>query len=217
MSGTSSESARATRAGRWCGTGGTARTTRRPRRARRRAGAGARVRRGLRIGDHEEGEEQERAALEAVERNRQRLAEPDERPANRGRRRSRETPASHRCARRGSRPARRAPAIRNANNAASPHWAGDTQPASLSSSITTRPMFVGLKTCLPFHRTRNLLPIATAAAAIASSGSLVRSKRQSDRAEISALRGSKAASRRPLVQAYCVASMCRPAGPRGQA
>ncbi len=38
--------------------------------------AGARVRGRLRVRDHEEGEDQQRAALEAVERNRERLAEP---------------------------------------------------------------------------------------------------------------------------------------------
>src|SRR3954471_14680598 len=42
--------------------------------------SGARVGRGLRIGDHEEGEEQQRAALQPVKRNRQRLADPERPP-----------------------------------------------------------------------------------------------------------------------------------------
>src|SRR3954454_6099064 len=40
----------------------------------------ARVGRGLRVGNHEEGEEQQRAALEAVKRNRERLADPQRPP-----------------------------------------------------------------------------------------------------------------------------------------
>src|SRR3954449_6344325 len=43
--------------------------------------SGARIGRGLRIGNHEEGEEQQRAALQPVKRNRQRLADP-ERPSD---------------------------------------------------------------------------------------------------------------------------------------
>src|SRR3954447_7437095 len=40
----------------------------------------ARVGRGLRIGNHEEGEEQQRAALQPVKRNRERLADPQRPP-----------------------------------------------------------------------------------------------------------------------------------------
>ena len=55
-------------------------------------------------------------------------------------------------------------------------------------------------------RSTNLLAIVAAAAPIAISGELVRSRRQSDRPEMSALRGSNAGNRQTRVQMYCVNS-----------
>src|SRR5262245_29735790 len=81
-------------------------------------------------------------------------------------------------------------AIRNAKKAAFPHWPGETQSGAPISIIDTRPMLVGLKMCLPFHRTTNLLATATTAVAAAVASEFVLSRRQSDRAEISALLGS---------------------------
>lgn len=78
-------------------------------------------------------------------------------------------------------------AISNANNAIDPHCPGETQTRSLNSSMATRPPFVGLKTCLPRKRMTNLLPMVMTAASIASRVSFVRSSRQSERPEISAL------------------------------
>ena len=56
--------------------------------------------------------------------------------------------------------------------------------------MATKPKLVGLKRCLPRKRSTNLLAMVRIAAATASAGALVRSRRQTDRPEISALRGS---------------------------
>jgi hypothetical protein len=56
--------------------------------------------------------------------------------------------------------------------------------------------------CLPFTRRTNLLAMVTAAVAIAIDSELVRRSRQSDRPEISALRGSNAGSFQMRVQMY---------------
>jgi hypothetical protein len=76
----------------------------------------------------------------------------------------------------------------------------------VSNIIATMPKLVGLKKCLPLVRTRNLLAMVTAAAAIARPVEFVRSRRQSDSPEIRALRGSNAGSFQSRVHAYCVSS-----------
>ena len=97
-------------------------------------------------------------------------------------------------------------AIRKAKKVVLPHWPGETQTASVAVNIATRPKLVGLKTCLPSHRTTNLLAMATAAVRTASSATSVRSSRQSERPEISALLGSNAGSRQMRVHAYWLVS-----------
>src|SRR5215813_974021 len=83
-----------------------------------------------------------------------------------------------------------ADASRKPKVAALPHWPGETHTCPVTSIITTRPKFVGLKTCLPCQRSVNLLAIDATAVAIARSGSLVRHRRHSESPEISALFGS---------------------------
>ena len=80
----------------------------------------------------------------------------------------------------------------NAKNATLPHCPGDThaQPSAQTSRRTSAKL-VGLKRCLPFQRSKNLLATAAAGATAASQREFVRSRRQSDNPEISALRGSK--------------------------
>ena len=68
-----------------------------------------------------------------------------------------------------------------------------------------RPKFVGLKTCFPFQRSRNLLATASAAAATARDASFVRRSRHRDSPEMRALFGSKEGRRQIRVHAYCVA------------
>lgn len=81
--------------------------------------------------------------------------------------------------------------IRKAKKATLPHCPGETH-AWLDPSIsTTIAKFVGLKTCFPRIRIRNLLAIATTAAARRSPGRSLRNSSASDSAEIAALRGSK--------------------------
>src|SRR5438034_11660260 len=98
-----------------------------------------------------------------------------------------------------------ADARRKAKVAALPHWPGDTHTCPVTSIITTRPTFVGLKTCLRRQRKANLLAIAAVAVATARSGSLVRQRRQSESPEMSALLGSKAASPHIRPHTYWVA------------
>ena len=97
--------------------------------------------------------------------------------------------------------ARRKPKV-----AALPHWPGDTHTCPVTSIITTRPKFVGLKTCLRRQRKANLLAIAAVAVATARSGSLVRQRRQSESPEMSALFGSKAGSPHIRPHTYWVAN-----------
>ncbi len=66
--------------------------------------------------------------------------------------------------------------------------------------------FVGLNTCLPFTRIRNLLTTASTAASTARSSEFVRKSRHSERPEIQALRGSKRGSFQTFVHANCVRS-----------
>src|SRR5437870_1928428 len=80
-------------------------------------------------------------------------------------------------------------AIKNAKNAALPHWPGDTHTWSVNRIIETMAKFVGLNKCLPFTRTTNLLAIAIAGAATASASEFVRNSRHSDSPDIHALRG----------------------------
>src|SRR5215471_688544 len=83
-------------------------------------------------------------------------------------------------------------AIRNAKDAAVPHCPGDTHTWPVRSSIATMPPLVGLKTCLPRIRIRDLEAIAMTAARHASTAAFVRSNRHSDRPEMSALRDVEA-------------------------
>lgn len=69
--------------------------------------------------------------------------------------------------------------------------------------MNTSPKFVGLNTCFPFHRIRNLLAIVTTAATTARRAEFVRKRRQSERPEMSALLGSNSGSFQRRVQAYC--------------
>src|SRR5262249_30874407 len=99
-----------------------------------------------------------------------------------------------------------ADASRKLNVARLPHCPGDTHTPSVRESRATLAKFAGVDTCLPLHRRRNLLEIASAAASTASASSFVRSSRQSDSAEISALQGSNRVSPAAQPHAYCVAS-----------
>src|SRR5207247_8328864 len=97
-----------------------------------------------------------------------------------------------------------ADARRKAKVAALPHWPGDTHICPVTSIITTRPTFVGLKTCLRRQRNANLLAIAAIAVATARSGSLVRQRRQSESPEMSALFGSQDGSPHRTPDSYSV-------------
>src|SRR5690348_16977171 len=79
-------------------------------------------------------------------------------------------------------------AIRNAKNAAVPHWPGDTHTCFVTRSSATIAPSVGLNTCLPLILIRDLLAIAITAARQASRWKLDRTSRQSDNPEMSALR-----------------------------
>jgi hypothetical protein len=96
-----------------------------------------------------------------------------------------------------------AEARRNPNTAVLPHWPGETHTWPVTSIMATRAKFVGLKTCLAPTRRRNLLPIAVAAVSTARVRELVRSRRQSDSPEISALFGSKPGRPDRRVPANC--------------
>src|SRR6476659_10469697 len=80
-------------------------------------------------------------------------------------------------------------AIRNAKNATFPHCAGETHTSPVASIVATTPKFVGLNRCLPLIRITNLLLTVTMAAAIERDDEIVRSRRQRESHEISALRG----------------------------
>src|SRR6516162_9464126 len=97
-----------------------------------------------------------------------------------------------------------AQAIKSARYNLLPHCAGETQTWLVRSIEATIPKLVGLKTCfLPRLRT-NLLRMVTIPVRNASTRLLVRSNRQSERPEISGLRGSKEGKRNIRVQTYCV-------------
>ena len=61
---------------------------------------------------------------------------------------------------------------------------------------------MGLKTCFPFQRMRNLLAMVMPAAPTATARKLVRSSRHNDRLEMRALLGSKRGSPESLVHTY---------------
>ncbi len=100
---------------------------------------------------------------------------------------------------------RPAQAMKNAKNAALPHWPGETHARLVAARMAASAMFVGLKRCLPFQRRRNLLEMAMTAAAVAIAGDPVRRRRHSESAEIKALHGSKTGRRKVRVQASCAA------------
>src|SRR5215510_135592 len=97
-----------------------------------------------------------------------------------------------------------AQAMKNAKYNLLPHCAGETQTWLVKSIIATIPKLVGLKMCFRPRRKTNLLTIVTIAIRTASARLLVRSNRQSERPEISGLRGSKNGRQDNRVQAYCV-------------
>jgi hypothetical protein len=102
-----------------------------------------------------------------------------------------------------------AQAMRNAKDAAVPHCPGDTHTCPVNSSIATMPPLVGLKTCLPRMRIKNLLAIVMTAPRHASATAFVRSNRHRDRPEMSALRDVEAnGAGDPLSrsQIFCVPS-----------
>ena len=80
--------------------------------------------------------------------------------------------------------------IRKPKNATLPHCPGETHTSGVRSISATIAKFVGLKMCFPRQRMTNLLPTAIAAPARTNRNELLRSKRQSERPEIAALRGS---------------------------
>src|SRR5258708_1109997 len=91
---------------------------------------------------------------------------------------------------------------RNPKNAKSPHCPGETHTRPPDRSImSTRAKLVGLNTCLPLQRSRNLLRIAAAAAASARAAELLRNNKHSDKPEIGALLGSNPDSPQSLEQA----------------
>ena len=81
--------------------------------------------------------------------------------------------------------------IRKAKKATLPHCPGETHTWLDPSISTTIAKFVGLKTCFPRIRIRNLLAIATTTATRRSTARSLRNRSASDSAEIAALRGSK--------------------------
>src|SRR5436190_6192143 len=108
---------------------------------------------------------------------------------------------SARAARLTTRPPRHT--TKKPNKAKSPHWPGETQTLlPVKIIIRTMPKLVGLKMCLPFQRRVNLLAMVTNAVAAARSKELVRSKRQRERPEMSALLGSNAGTLQMRVRKY---------------
>src|SRR5215475_3524183 len=95
-----------------------------------------------------------------------------------------------------------AQAMKNAKYNLLPHCAGETQTWLVKSIIATIPKLVGLKMCFRPRWRTNLLTIVITAVRTASARLLVRSNRQSERPEISGLRGSKKGRRNIRVQAY---------------
>jgi len=95
--------------------------------------------------------------------------------------------------------------MRKAKNATLPHWPGETQASFVVSSRATIAPLVGLKRCLPFQRMRNLPAMAMTAPAASTQAWLLRRRRQSESAEMSALRGSNRGRRQIFVQSHCVA------------
>src|SRR5215475_8137013 len=81
--------------------------------------------------------------------------------------------------------------MKNAKYSLLPHCAGDTQTWLVKSIIATIPKLVGLKMCFRHRWRTNLLTIVSAAVRNTRARLLVRSNRQSERPEISGLRGSK--------------------------
>ena len=126
--------------------------------------ARARVGRRLRIGDHEEGEDQERAALEPMERDRQRLAEPERAAEEERERRSRERRASRRSRDAPDDEAARGTRAGTRRRPRCPTGRARPRRRPVASMAATMPKLVGLKTCLPRQRSTNLLAIAAAAA-----------------------------------------------------
>jgi len=90
--------------------------------------------------------------------------------------------------------------MRNPKNATLPHWPGETQTGAPRSIRNTSPKLVGLKMCLPRHRTTNLLAIVITAPRTATAANGVRRRRQSESPEIRALLASNRGSRQSLVQ-----------------
>ena len=164
------------------------------------------VRRRPRIRDHEEGEEQQAAALEAAHRDGHRLAQV-ERAAEQQRRVDDDEGAARRRERSGAVGDQAAQARHQEGEERDAAPLRRRQPRRRRvSSISTMAPLVGLKTCFfPTWRT-NLLAIATKAAAAATQSVSMRSSRHSDSAEIRALRGSNAGSFQRRVQAHCVRS-----------
>lgn len=95
--------------------------------------------------------------------------------------------------------------IRKAKKATLPHCPGDTHTCLEQSIRITSAKFVGLKTCFPLTRIRNLLPTAIAAAMGRSAGSSLRNSSARESAEMAALRGSNGT---PVAreQTHCVIS-----------
>ena len=123
----------------------------------------ARVGRGARIGDHEEREQQERAVLEPVERDRDRLPEPRARPNRIAEVDGEERVGDVAARARGSRPARRGTPSGTRRTRRCPTGRATPTRAPVASDQATTPKLVGLKTCLPRQRSTNLLAIATTA------------------------------------------------------
>ncbi len=95
-----------------------------------------------------------------------------------------------------------AQAMKNAKYSLLPHCAGETQTWLVRSIMATIPKLVGLKMCFrPRFRT-NLLRMVTMAVRNTRTRLLVRTNRQSERPEISGLRGSNEGKRNSRVQAY---------------
>src|ERR1043166_157135 len=84
-----------------------------------------------------------------------------------------------------------AQAMRKAKESLLPHWAGETHTEPVKIIIATIPKLVGLKMCLRSSLNKNLLVMVITAVRNAKRRVLVRSKRQRENPEMSALRGSK--------------------------
>ncbi len=87
-----------------------------------------------------------------------------------------------------------------------PHWPVEIHAWSLAMNRATMPNVAGLNTCLPRIRSRNLLPIASPAAATASAGVSVRNRRLSDSDVMSGLNGSNRPVPSHRVSSHCVPS-----------